>query len=114
MQREARHRRVQHTTAENSALHTTTYFIITHRIARSTLQWAARHNTPLHNSHTTTHAVVKLAGDLKLSVDVADDNPGRLVAREATLLAQAAGANLHGSSCRKPRRRRGSKRLMRV
>ncbi|ACO67671.1 predicted protein [Micromonas commoda] len=32
-------------------------------------------------------AVVKLAGDLKLSVDVADDNPGRLVAREATLLA---------------------------
>ena len=32
-------------------------------------------------------AVVKLAGDLKLSVDVADDNPGRVVAREATLLA---------------------------
>ena len=32
-------------------------------------------------------AVAKLAGDLKLSVDVADDNPGRLVAREATLLA---------------------------
>ena len=32
-------------------------------------------------------AVAKLAGDLKLSVDVADDNPGQLVAREATLLA---------------------------
>ena len=31
-------------------------------------------------------AVVKLAGDLKLEVDIAPTNPGRLVAKEATLL----------------------------
>ena len=31
-------------------------------------------------------AVVKLAGDLKLEVDIASGNPGRLVAKEATLL----------------------------
>ena len=31
-------------------------------------------------------AVVKLAGDLKLEIDIAPTNPGRLVAKEATLL----------------------------